>query len=142
LLNQERKGKAKMKTSIPEPGQFGPVYNLDSAALKKFRRAGSLDGTLKQFRQAYGAAVEQAVLASQRAALNRAAPSLPRPNCASGTWLSDGREISKAVRAQHRASLAACPSQVRRARSAAVWQAMYDAAMAEKREREALPIAA
>lgn len=117
------------------PAPFGPVYNLESASLKKFRRAGVIS-------KAYGEAVEQAVLASQRAALNRAAPSLSRPNCASRTYHNNGADIDKAVKAQQRAALAACPSQVRRARSAAVWQAMYDAAMAEKREREALPIAA
>jgi hypothetical protein len=119
--------------TICEP--FGPAYDIDSAALKKFRRNGG-------DRQAYGAAVEAAVKAAQRAALMGAGETMPRPNCASGTWHSDGREISKAVRAQHRARLAACPSQERRARKPHQWEAMYEEAMADKRAREALPLAA
>jgi hypothetical protein len=121
-----------MAKRVPPPanGQFGPVYDLNSAALQKFRRNGG-------DRQAYGAAVEAAVLASQRAALRGAGNSQPRPNCASGTWLSCGREISAAVRQQHRAALLAYPDRVRRARTDAEWQEMYDAAMAEKISRKA-----
>jgi hypothetical protein len=45
------------------------------------------------------------------------------------------------MRAKHRAALQASVAKERRERSPAVWQAMYDAAMAEKRARQ-LPLAA
>jgi hypothetical protein len=117
---------------------YGPEYNIDSAALKKFRRK-RLSSMSRSERQAYGAAVEAAVLSAQRVALRRAAPSAPRPNCASGTTHNTGEAIIKAIREQHRAALLACPSQERRARSPVEWQTMYDAAMAERRKREAEP---
>lgn len=120
---------------------FGPEYNIDSAALKKFRhRARKGLATLsRDDRAAYAAAIEAAVISAQRLALKRAAPSIPRPNCASGTTHNTGEAIHNAVRAQHRAALAACPSQERRARSPAQWQEMYEVAMAEKRQREMQP---
>ena len=119
----------------------GPEYNIDSAALKKFRhRARKGLATLSRVdRQAYGAAIEAAVLSAQRMALRRAAPSMPRPNCASGTLHNTGEAIIKAIREQQRAALLACPSQERRARTPEKWREMYDAAMAEKRKREAQP---
>jgi hypothetical protein len=118
--------------------QFGPEYNIESASLKKHRakaRAG-LSSLSRAERQAYGAAVEAAVLASQRAALRRAGESMPRPNCASGTAHSDGAAIIKAIREQQHNALLACPSKIRRARSPYEWQQMYEAAMAEKRKRQ------
>jgi hypothetical protein len=120
----------------------GPEYNIDSAALKKFRHRASKGLAIlsRADRAAYAAAIEAAVLSAQRLALRRAAVSLPRPNCASGTTHSTGEAIHKAIREQHRAALLACPSQERRARSPQQWQEMYDAAMAEKREREAVSI--
>jgi hypothetical protein len=129
-----------MKKMIPAP-PFGPTYNIDSAALKKFRRVDSLGGTLEQFRKAYGEAVEKAVLAAQRSQLRRAAVPERRPNCASGTWHTTGAAIDKAIRQQHRAALLACPGQIRRARPADEWRKLYDAAMAEKRARQPEPVA-
>jgi hypothetical protein len=115
-------------------GQFGPAYDVESATLKKFRSRGG-------DRKAYGEAVLAAVRSAQRSALNRATPSMPRPNCASGTTHQTGRAILKAVAARHAAALEACPSQERRARKPEQWRRMYDEAMAEKRARETAPLA-
>jgi hypothetical protein len=119
----------------------GPEYNIDSATLKKFRHRArkGLAALSRADRLAYAAAIEAAVISAQRVALRRAAPPIPRPNCASGTTHNTGEAINNAIRAQHRAALAACPSQERRARSPAQWQTMYDAAMAERRKRESAP---
>lgn len=123
---------------ICEP--FGPVYP-DLPAAKKYRRAAcdGLSALSTDERRAYGLAVETAIRAKQRAELQREMPE-HRVSCASGTNHNDGAKISAAMRAKHRAALLACPSQERRARSPKVWQAMYDAAMAEKRSR-AMPLA-
>jgi hypothetical protein len=124
-----------------EMEDHGPEYNIDGAALKKFRhRARKGLATMSRAdRLAYAAAIEAAVLSAQRLALRRAAPSIPRPNCASGTAYTTGAAIMKAIREQHHASLLACPSQQRRARTPAQWLEMYAAAMEEKRQREAQP---
>ena len=121
--------------------EHGPEYNIDSAALKKFRHSArkGLATLSRADRLAYAAAIEAAVLSAQRLALRRAAPSMPRPNCASGTLHNTGEAIERAIREQHRAALLACPSQERRARSPLKWQEMYDAAMADKCQREAEP---
>jgi hypothetical protein len=91
-------------------------------------------------RRAYGEAVEQAIKAKQRQEFIRAScePS-HRANCASGTWHSDGDKIDAAIRQQHRAALAACPSQERRRRTPQQWQELYDEAMAAKRNGHAMP---
>lgn len=121
-------------SDICEP--FGPSYP-DLPAAKKFRRAArdGLAALSRDERQAYGLAVETAIRAKQRAELQRELPE-HRVSCASGTNHNDGEKISAAMRAKHRAALLACPSQERRARSPAVWKAMYAAAMAEKHARE------
>jgi LmbE family N-acetylglucosaminyl deacetylase len=106
--------------------EFGPIYNVESAALKKFRRNGG-------DHKAYGEAVMQAVRAAQRIELNRATKSMPNASSASRTWLSDGLEICKAVANQQQASLAACASKQRRDRTPEQWKKMYAEAMAEKR---------
>jgi hypothetical protein len=118
---------------ITEP--FGPTYP-DLPSVKKYRRMGPIADMDKATRQAYGAAVETAIRAKQRSELQRELPE-HRVNCASGTNHNDGRKISAAMRAKHRAALAACPSQIRRARTPAVWQAMYEEAMAEKAKARA-----
>jgi hypothetical protein len=125
-------------------GQFGPEYDVESAALKKARKA-AREGLLslsKTERQAYGTAVSDAVRASQRASLRRAGKPVGNPNCASRTAHNTGEAIHNAVRAQHRAALLACPARIRKARTADQWQAMYDAAMQEKRARDAMSLAA
>jgi hypothetical protein len=131
------------KKDVPH-WQFGPEYDVESAALKKARKAAreGLTSLSKAERQAYGTAVSDAVRASQRAGLRRAGETMPNPNCASRTAHNTGEAIHNAVRAQQRAALLACPSQIRKARKPAEWQAMYDAAMQEKRAREAMPLAA
>ncbi|MHC2400247.1 hypothetical protein ACVMGC_004791 [Bradyrhizobium barranii subsp. barranii] len=126
--------------------QFGPAYNVESAQLKKCRRAArdGLASLTKDQRNAYAAAVEAAVLASQRASLQRELPS-HNPRCASGTAHNTGAAIHRAIRQQQRAALDAYPAKVRRERTPAQWRAMYDAAMADKRRLEngeTLPVAA
>jgi hypothetical protein len=111
-------------TYIPEP--FGPAYNVESASLKKFRRNGG-------DRKAHGQAVLDAVLTAQRGQLRTAGETIPRPNCASGTLHSEGRDILKAIASQQRAKLAACAAQERKARTPAEWRKLYFEAMAEKR---------
>jgi hypothetical protein len=106
----------------------GPIYNIDAPSLKKYRRLAAMD---HETRQAYGLAVELAIQAKQRAELQRELPT-HNVDCASRTNHNCGRKISAAIRTQHRTGLLAYPSQVRRARSAAVWQTMYDAAMKAK----------
>lgn len=126
---------------MPRQQQYddnGPtvVYDVDSPALKKIRRQakGGLATLDKAARQAYGAEVEKAIIAKQRASLLGTGD---RPAfkawCASGTFHSDGGDIGKAVLTQHRASLAACAGQERRARTPQQWADMYAEAMAEKR---------
>ena len=115
----------------------GPTYNIEGASLKKFRRA-ARDGlaTLSHVeRQAYGAAVEAAVLAKQHSEGKRASEPEHRPNCASGTWHTDGTAIHKAVRTQQNRALLACPGKIRRDRTPDVWRSMYAEAMASKQER-------
>jgi hypothetical protein len=122
--------------TIEEP--FGPNYPA-LPSVRKYRAP--LASLTREQRQAYGAAVETAIRAKQRSELQRVMPE-HRCHCASGTNHNDGREISKAMRAKHRAALQASVARERRERTPAQWQAMYDAAMADKREREALPLAA
>lgn len=121
---------------------FGPLYPA-LPSVKKFRKAAKsgLNALSVEQRRAYGEAVETAIKALQRSELQRELPT-HNVNCSSGTNHNTGAAIHKAMRTKHRAALAACPAQVRRARSAAEWQAMYDAAMAEKRARETVPLAA
>jgi hypothetical protein len=117
-------------------GQFGPIYDVAGNSLAKHRRLArnGLSSMTPEQRQAYGAAVEAAVLAAQRQALAREV-SLPKPQAASGTCHNDGAAIHKAVRNQQRAALLACPGVERRARTPQQWAAMYEAAMQEKRDR-------
>jgi hypothetical protein len=122
--------------------KHGPVYRIESPALRKFRStaraAGGLMNLERFYRVQYAEAVEAAVLAAQRAQLKRAV-SVPKPMCASGTWHNDAESIEKAIIARHRAALAAWPSIERRKRSDGQWQSMYDAAMRAKRLRETTP---
>lgn len=119
---------------------FGPDYPRElGAAVAKFRAKarGGLSDLSREERRAYGAAVEKAILAKQKAEFMRASvePGHRCP-CASGTWHSDGAAIHEAVRRQQLAALLACPSQIRRERSKKEWERLYKAAMAEKRARE------
>ena len=111
--------------------QFGPTYDLNSAALKKHRRLakGGLATMTRGQIVDYANAVEAAVLAKQKTQLARHGESMPAPHCASGTWHTTGEAIHKAVLQKQRAALLACPSQIRRARHPAEWERMYFDAM-------------
>lgn len=109
--------------------KYGPQYPEMGPGVAKFRRlaakAGSIASMDKADRQAYGAAVEAAIRAKQRAALVPPSPQLEGPP----------KDIGAVIRAKHRAALAAWPAQERRSRSPEKWQEMYEAAMAEKARR-------
>lgn len=108
---------------------FGPIYPDLGPSVAKYRRKANM--TLGE-KLVYGEAVHNAILAKQRQELNRAAVPGQRPNCASGTWHTDGKAIHKAVRKQQESDLQSCAGKERRARTPDEWQAMYDRAMAEK----------
>jgi hypothetical protein len=126
---------------LEEP--FGPEYPELGPSVAKHRHRAK-DGVGKMapaIRRAYGEAVEQAIKAKQRQEFIRAScePSR-RANCASGTWHSDGNKIDAAIRQQHRAALAAYPSQERRRRTPQQWQELYEEAMRAKRNgKDAAP---
>jgi hypothetical protein len=117
--------------------EHGPTYNVASPALAQHRRLAhkGLAALTFEERRAYGAAVEAAILAMQRREAMRACVPGKRSNCASGTWYSDGADISAAIREQQRRALAACASQTRKARSDVEWATMYEAAMQDKARR-------
>lgn len=122
-----------MKKTEPEPGQFGPVYDVNSQTLGRFRQAAK-DGLSSLERAqvvAYARAVEDAVLGAQRSSLRRE-KSPPASMSASGTFHNRGQDIHAAIRAKQRAALAAAPSRERRARTPHEWETMYLQAMAEK----------
>lgn len=101
---------------------FGPEYNVASPALAKHRRLarnGVASMTYEQ-RQAYGAAVERAVLAAQRRELLGANA---EPECRSVG------DIGAARRAQQSRALLSWPGKVRRARTDDQWRTMYCEAM-------------
>ncbi len=116
---------------------FGPTYNVSGTALAKHRRLArnGLQAMTREQVVAYANAVEAAVLAMQQREAMRALPATRRCNCASGTWHSDGADISAAIHEQHRRALAACAGQVRRARTDVEWATMYEAAMQDKARR-------
>jgi hypothetical protein len=103
-------------------GTFGnPIYNIDSPALRKFRKAG-------KFLQEYAETLEKVIRAKQRAELQRELPTIS-PSCASRTWYTTGAEIHKAVRQQQRTALLAYPSKVRCNRTDDEWEKLYRDAM-------------
>lgn len=114
----------------------GPDYPPLGAVVAKWRwraREG-LRSLTREERQAYGEAVERAILALQRAEANHGSPPInPRVNCASGTAHTTGEAIHQAIREQQARALAAYPSYVRRNRSPHIWQQMYEAAMADRK---------
>jgi hypothetical protein len=121
---------------MANPMEVGnPEYTVTSAALQKFRSSArkGLKNWDRYYRQAYGAAVEQAVLAAQRSHSSRTGAYEPRPTCASGTWHTTGAKIEAAIRSQHNASLLAYPAKVRRKRTPVEWQSMYEESMAQSR---------
>lgn len=129
-----------MPFDLLEP--FGPMYPDLGSGVAKYRRmavgTGGLMAMDRQFRQAYGEAVEKAIRAKQRSELQRELPT-HAVHCASGTNHSDGADIHEAIRRRQRAALLACPSQYRRDRPDHVWREMFVEAMAEKAARNAPP---
>lgn len=122
------------KLGVPAP--FGPLYPLMGPTVAKFRKMSRNGPLTADQRAAYSAAIVGKVLALQRAEATRTLPAV-QPRCASGTWHNNGDgAIGAAVREQQRRALAACPDAIRRARTPRQWQAMYDAAMKEKRRRD------
>ncbi len=122
-------------------GASGPDYPMLGATVARWRwrsREG-LQTLTHEERQAYGAAVERAILALQWTEANRGLPPVtPKVRCASGTPHNTGEAIHNAIREQQARALAAYPSYVRRKRTPVEWRDMYEAVMAEKRGAAAL----
>ncbi len=129
------------RRSYASVGAAGADYPTLGATVAKWRwraREG-LQSLTHEERQAYGEAVERAILALQRAEADRGLPPIsPKVHCASGTLHNTGEAIHSAIREQQARTLAAYPSHVRRKRTAIEWGDMYKAAMAEKRAAAAL----
>ena len=114
------------------PRELGPEVSTH-----RRKANGGLHKLPREQRIAYGDAVERAILRKQRAEFQHASCEPGhKAKCASGTWCTTGATIDAAIKQQHRAALAAAPGQERRARTPEQWQAMYDEAMREKRERK------
>ena len=113
-----------------------PPYPDLGAGVAKYRRM-ARDGGVQQLpeaiRWAYGEAIEKAIRAMQRSELQRELPN-HACGCASGCSKPDG--IGDHMRQKQRSDLLAYPGKVRRHRTSEQWQALYDAAMAEKRKRK------
>ena len=125
-----------------QAGASGPDYPALGATVAKWRSRAreGLQSLAREERQAYGAAVERAILALQRAEANRGLPPIsPKVRCASGTPHNTGEAIHNAIREQQARALATYPSYVRRKRTPVEWRDMYRAAMAEKRAAAAPP---
>lgn len=119
-----------------ELAELGPEYPTLNGPVTKYRAKArnGLKFLSADDRQAYGAAVGDAIRALQHAeAFHGLAPANPKSRCASGTWHADGGKIHKAIRLQQLNALLACPAQERRARSPQKWATMYEDAMKEKR---------
>jgi hypothetical protein len=122
-------------------GVNGPIYPDLGPGVAKHRRAAKrgLMKLSKAQRHAYADAIEKAIRAKQRAALQRELPS-HHVNCSSRTTHTTGEAIHEAIRQQHRSALQAHVSRVRRNRKPCEWAKMYKKAMAEKRKRSKLGV--
>ena len=114
------------RSDCPE-GQWGPIYNINAGATFR-RREGALLSWSKEDRQAYGKKVEDAILASQAAALRREV-SLPAPVCASHSWANRPGEVGDVVRQQQRTALLSCPARERAAQTLQQIETAYVNAM-------------
>lgn len=113
---------------------FGPKYPA-LPAVNKYRakaKRGQLD---QDGAREYGAAVHQAIRDLQRAELQRELRTHACP-CASGTWHSEAKDILRAIRNQNRSQ------KVPDLRTDKQLVEAYEAAMAEKRAREAVELQA
>jgi len=119
--------------------KYGPVYDIDSAALRHYRHLArnGLKNLTEAERHAYAEAIESAVKAAQRASLHRGGYRDTPCNCVSGTPYNDGAKIHEALRQRTRREAQAASDKQRRDRTPEQWKEMYEAAMKEKREREA-----
>jgi hypothetical protein len=120
-------------TLIVEP--FGPVYPELGAGVAKYRKRmgdGGLADLTREERRAYADAIETSIRAKQRSALLRVTQT-HNVDCASGTNHNCKHALHKALKEQQRSALLACPAEIRRKRTAAEWQEMYEDAMQEKR---------
>jgi len=81
---------------------------------------------------AYGAAVLDGIGRMNRAALAGAAPSIPRPHCASGSYANNGADVLAAIARKIKGEFAAAVARDRAARTDADIVAAYHAAMAER----------
>jgi hypothetical protein len=119
---------------------YGPVYYQLGSGVAKFRKIPRGQLTDEQ-REAYSAALMDAVRAKQRQSLQHELPTI-KPRCASGTWHNgyidtSGRvvasaKIGPAIRAQQRAELAAYPDKVRSERTPEKWEKLYRKAMGNR----------
>lgn len=96
-----------------------PEYYRIPSADKYRRMEGSLKDWPAELRHAYGQAVEEAIRGLQRAALN-AGTRTPTPR---------DEPLGEDRRVMLRNRLTACPGVIRRARTPAEWQKLYDTAM-------------
>ena len=88
----------------------GPDYPTLGATVAKWRwrACEGLQSLAREERQAYGAAVERAILALQRAEANCGLPPIsPKVHCASGMPHNTGGAIHNAIREQQARALAA-----------------------------------
>ncbi len=104
-----------------------PQYPDLGEGVAKLRRKvrGSIYDIPREQRVAYADAIERAIRAKQRSALQGAFGAVPTANYG---------DVGDRIRAAHRASLAAYAGKVRRARKHHEWMALYEEAMEEKRK--------
>ena len=126
-------------TRVSEIEIGNPRYDINSATLQKLRWAAhnGLATLTPEQRREYGEAVERAVKSAQRSTLKRAGETERTCHCASRTNHNTGEAIHNAIRAQQRAEMMSWASKIRRARTPAEWESMYEQAMKEKRARQA-----
>jgi hypothetical protein len=111
---------------------LGPAYPEMGATVAKFRRlaakAGSIAAMPRSERIAYANAIEAAIHAKNNAWW-KSGPALEGPN----------RDVGAKIRSEHKAALSRAAAAERAARKPAVWEAMYEAAMAAKRKAAEAP---
>lgn len=121
--------------SNSKPKDLGAAYPELGPSVAKYRRiaagVGSVAAMSREDRHAYGAAIEKRIRALQIQELHAGRPAVPDT--------AADRDVGATLRAQHRARLTASIGKERRERKPEKWKEMYEAAMEEKRKREAAP---
>ena len=112
---------------------IGPEYPSLGATVAKYRK---IQNPTAEQRRAHGDAVSAAIRALQQRESQRTLPRIA-PLCASGTWHNnaDG-SVGRAIREQQQRALLAHVGEIRRKRTPAEWQSMYEDAMHDKRKAE------